>query len=62
VRSREEAEDVDVLDQFCSLEDFLILKRQFCWVGRGLVRPSLVPVDLEGIVGGVLDKRETFSR
>ena len=29
VRDKEEAEDVYVLDQFYSLEDFLILKRQF---------------------------------
>jgi len=49
---RKEAEDVYVLDQFYSLEDFLILKCRFFWVGRGwVVRPSLVLVDLEDLVG-----------
>jgi hypothetical protein len=38
------------------------VKHQFCWVGRGWVRPLLVLVDLEDLVGDVLDKRETFSR
>ena len=61
VGSREEAEDIYVLDQFCSLEGFLILKRQICWVGRWWVRPLLVLVYLEDLVGDVLDKLETFS-
>jgi len=54
-----EAEDVLSCIRTCSPEDFLILKLQFFWVSRGWAIPSL---DLEDLVGDVLDKRETFIR